>query len=208
MARSPRPVRDRIIDAALKLAADTEWRTISLGDIARATRISLAGLQENFQSKTGIVAAIMAKTDAAVLSGTDPSAESEPLRDRLLDAVMRRLDVLQPHKKAICSIMREMPTDPASVLCLAPCYFNSMAWTLEAAGIASAGPAGRLRAKGLGLIYLGALRVWAGDDTEDQARTLAFLDRRLRQAERLVKWVPDGSGFARRRRRPAKSDSQ
>ena len=208
MAKPPRPVRDRIIDAALKLAADSAWRTISLGDIARATRVSLATLQENFGSKTAIVIAVMARTDATVLSGVDSSADSEPARDRLLDAMMRRLDALQPHKPAICSILRDMPSDPAGLLCLAPGFFNSMAWTLESAGIGSAGPGGRLRVKGLGAIYLGALRVWARDDTADQGRTLAFLDRRLSQAERLVKWMPEGDLFARRRQRATENDTK
>lgn len=208
MAKAPRPVRDRIIDAALKLAAESAWRSISLGDIAKATRISLAALRENFNSKTAIVVAVMARTDATVLGGVDSSAESEPARDRLLDAIMRRLDSLQPHKTAICSILRDMPSDPAGLFCLAPGFFNSMAWTLEAAGVGSAGPAGRLRVKGLGGIYLGALRVWARDDTSDQARTLAFLDRRLRQAEQLAKWIPAGAPFARRRQRATENDPE
>lgn len=203
MAKAPRSVRDRVVEAALKLAGDTAWRNISLGDIARAARVSLAALHENFSSKTAIVAAVMAQTDAAVLSGIDSAAESEPARDRLLDAIMRRLDALQPHKPAIRSILRDLPADPASLICLAPGFFNAMAWTLEAAGIGSAGPAGRLRVKGLGLIYVGALRVWARDDTEDHARTLSYLDRRLRQAEQLVRWLPEGGVFARRRQRAA-----
>jgi len=208
MAKPPRPVRERIIDAALKLAADRAWRTISLGDIARATRISLVTLQENFASKTAIVAAVMARTDATDLSGVDSSTETEPAHDRLLDAVMRRLDALQPYKPAIRSILRDMPADPAGVICLAPGFFNSMAWTLESAGIGSAGPGGRLRVKGLGVIYLGALCVWAKDESTDQGRTLAFLDRRLRQAARLVKWLPDGDAFTRRRQRAADTDPE
>lgn len=208
MARAPRPVGDRIVDAALKLAADSAWRSITLGDIARAARISLATLRENFGSKAAIVGAVMARTDAAMLSGVDSSAAAEPPRDRLLDAIMRRLDTLQPHKPAICSILRDMPSDPGGLVCLTPRFCNAMAWTLEAAGIGSAGPGGRLRAKGLGLIYLGALRVWAGDESTDQGKTLAFLDRRLRQAERLVRWLPDGEKFARRRRRTTGQESE
>ena len=119
---------------------------------------------------------------------------------------MRRLDVLRPHKQAICSILRDMPSDPVGLICLVPGFFDSMAWTLEAAGIGSAGPSGRLRVKGLGVIYLGTLCVWSRDDTSDQGRTLAFLDRRLRQAERLVKWIPDGGAFARRRHRATETE--
>ena len=96
MAKPPRPIRDRVIDAALKLAADSAWRSISLGDIARATRISLATLQENFGSKTAIVAAVMARTNATVLSGVDSSADTEPARDRLLDTIMAVAETKTP----------------------------------------------------------------------------------------------------------------
>jgi len=67
-------------------------------------------------------------------------------------------------------------------------------------GIGSAGLSGRLRVKGLAAIYLGALPVWIGDDSPDQGRTMAFLDRRLKQAERLARLLPDARG---RRTRPA-----
>jgi len=208
MAKSPRPVRDKIVEAALKLAAEGAWRNVSLGDIASAAGISLAVFQENFSSKTAIVTAVMSKTNATVLSGVEASEDPEPARDRLLDAIMRRLDTLQADKPAICSILRDMPSDPASLFCLAPNFFDAMAWTLEAAGISSAGSAGRLRVKGLSIIYLGALCVWARDDPTDQGKTLAFLDRRLCQAERLAKWVPDDGLFARRRHRSSATDPE
>lgn len=205
MAKQPRPIRDNVVDTALNLAADQAWRRISLGDIARAAGISLATLQENFASKTAIVVAVMAKINAAVLSGIESSSDTEPAHDRLLDALMRRLDALQPHKMAISSILRDMPSDPVGLLCLAPDFLNAMTWTLEAAGIGSAGPGGRLRVKGLGVIYIGALCVWSRDDSADQGRVLAYLDRRLRQAERLAKWLPDGNSFTRRRQPTTKN---
>lgn len=189
MAKRPRPVRERIIDAALSLAAERPWRSVTLADIAAAARTDLAALQENFASRTAIVTAIMSRTDAAVLGGTDAAA-SEPVHDRLLDALLRRLDELRPHKQAVRSILSGMPADPLGALCAAPRFLASMGWMLESAGIGSAGLAGRLRVNGLAAIYLGALRVWLADDTPDQGRTMAWLDRRLRQAGRLAGMLP------------------
>ena len=208
MAKSPRSVRDKIVDAALKLAAEGAWRHVSLGDIAASASVSLAVLQKNFNSKTAIVAAVMAKTNVAILSGIEESENTEPARDRLLDVIMRRLDALQADKPAICSILRDMPFDPASLFCLAPRFFNAMVWTLETAGIGSAGLVGRLRVKGLSVIYLGALYVWSGDDSADQGKTLAFLDRRLRQAEWLAERIPDNGVFSRRRHHTTASDPE
>lgn len=192
MAKRPRPVRDRIIEAALNLAAERPWRTVTLGDIAAAARTDLAALHESFPSRTAIVSAIMSRTDAAVLGGTDAAAAAEPVHDRLLDILLRRLDELRPHKAAIRSMLYGMPADPLGALCAAPRFLGSMAWMLESAGVGSAGTAGRLRVNGLAAIWLGALRIWLTDDTPDQGRTMAWLDRRLRQAGRLAAMLPGG----------------
>ena len=74
MAKRPRPVRDRIIDAALDLAAERPWRDIGLGDIAAAAKQPLAKLHEQFSSKTAIVLAVMERTNSAMLADADPAA--------------------------------------------------------------------------------------------------------------------------------------
>lgn len=205
MAKRPRLVRDRIIDAALDLAAERPWRSIGLGDIAAAAKQPLGKLHEQFSSRTAIVMAVMERTNAAMLADVDPRAVDEPPRDRLLDVVMQRLDALAPHKAAIGSILRDLPCDPVSTLTMAPGFLASMSWTLEAAGLPATGFRGALRIKGLAAIYMGALSVWLADDSEDQGKTLAFLDRRLKQAERAAQFL-DRVGLRRRRRESADSD--
>lgn len=192
MATRPSATPARIINAAMKLAAERRWSGVTMGDIAVQAKISLAQLHNAYPSRTAIIIALMEKVDRDVLGSVDPSAFSEPPRDRLLDAVMRRFDALAPYKPAIGSILRDVACDPATALCTAPGFLHSMAWTLEAAGIGSAGIGGRIRTKGLAVIYLSALKVWLNDDSSDLAQTLAHLDRRLRQAERLVGYLPDG----------------
>ena len=59
-----------------------------------------------------------------------------------------------------------------------------MGWTLEAAGVGSAGRIGALRWVGLAAVYLEAFRAWARDESEDMARTMAALDRALARADR------------------------
>ncbi len=192
MAKRPATIPARILNAAMKLAGERRWGGVTLGEIAVQAKVTLAQLHKAYPSKTAIVLALMEKVDEEVLGGVDPSAFSEPPRDRLLDAVMRRLDALAPDKPAIGSILRAVACDPVAGLCAAPGLLHSMAWTLEAAGIGSAGVGGRLRVKGLAMIYLSTLRVWLRDDSRDQAKTMAHLDQRLRQAERLLAYLPDG----------------
>lgn len=186
MAAPRRPSPDRILKAAMTLAAERRWRSVSLGEIAEASGASLAQLHAVFPSKSAILDALSEKIDAAVLAGGDAEIIGEPPRDRLLDVLMRRLEALAEFKPAIGSILRDTMCDPAAALCAGPRLMRSMTWSLEAAGIDSAGLRGRLRAKGLAAVYLSTLRVWLRDDSPDMGPTMSHLDRGLRRAERLA----------------------
>ena len=186
MATPRRPNPDRIIDAAMSLAAQSRWREVTLSNIAVEAKISLVQLHEIFRSKSQIVAALVDRVDRAVFAETEVAVESEPIHDQLLDLLMRRLEELAPHKNGIASILRDTTCDPGTAICASIDMLRRMAWCLEAVGVGSTGVAGRIRTKGLAAIYLSTLLVWLRDDSPDQGRTLAHLDKCLRKAERLA----------------------
>ncbi len=191
---------DRILDTVLELAPITGWRALSFSEIAEEAGISLGEVHAAFPTKAHILAGLLTRVDQKVLAG-GAADKDESARDRLFDVVMRRFDALGPHKQAVSAILRDLPADPLTGLAMLPCFANSMAWMLEAAGLSPMGIRGAIRVKGLALIYLQTLRVWLTDDSEDQARTMAALDRNLKNAERRVR---DCSAFCRRRSRRAK----
>lgn len=182
-------VTDRIVQAALALASERGWRDVSLADIAARAELPLFEVYEAFPSKTAILPRLIGSTDAAVLS-QGPAASADSPRDRLFDVIMRRFDVLQSRRAGTVAILRDLPYDPASLLCLAARLGRSMAWMLEAAGISSSGCTGSIKAHGLALIYLDAIRVWMNDDSPDMARTMAAVDKGLRRAERITRSLP------------------
>ncbi len=179
-------IPSHIVATALDLAATQGWRDTSFADIAAAAKLSLADVRAHFASKAAIVAAFSKQIDAEVLAGEEPELADQPPRDRLFDVMMRRFDALAPHKAAVHAIVRDTLGDPAAALRGACTIGISMAWMLEAARLGASGPCGLLRIKGLALVYLSVMRVWLADESEDMARTMAALDRRLRQAESLV----------------------
>jgi AcrR family transcriptional regulator len=183
--------RRRIIDAALALAATRGWRGLSLAEIAKAAGIPVAEVFAEFPSKQAILEGFLAEVDRRVLERGEPDLVGESARDRLFDAVMRRFEVLAPHRAALRAILEDTRRDPFAMLCGVRGFLRSMAATLEAAGVASDGVSGLVKAKGLGVVYLQTLRVWLHDDTEDSSRTMAALDRNLRRAESVC-------GFCRR----------
>ncbi len=192
----------RILDSTMKLAAEHGWRATGLGDIADAANVSLVELNKHYGSKTEILAAFIERTDAKVLAenakaGASTTAaesstedEEESARDRLFDVLMCRFDALTPHKAAIQRVARDLARDPLALFCLLPHQARSLAWMLEGAGISSSGISGRLRARGLGLVYLSAMRAWFKDDSEDLSATMGALDRALGRADTAVRSAP------------------
>ena len=176
-----------IVEAALALAASQGWARTGLGDIAEAAGLSLAELHAHYPSRTAIVAAHAAAIDREVLAARDPEMAGRPATERLFDVLMKRFDLLNAHKEGVGAILRSCPADPEALLCGPLTLRRSMRWMLEAAGLSSAGLRGRLRTKALAALYLSMLPVWLRDDSEDMARTMAVLDRRLKRLDRLTR---------------------
>lgn len=193
-ARKPKAakpeVSQRIVEKALALAAEKGWAEVSLADIATASKVTLSELYAAYPSKTLILFAYVRRIDEAVLAGVEREEADEATKDRLFDLLMRRFETMEPHKAAIASILCAGPEGPLSALFGIAQTLQSMAWTLEAAGIGSAGLLGHLRARGLFLVYLSTLRVWLADDSPDMTKTLATLDRSLSFAEGWARSFP------------------
>jgi AcrR family transcriptional regulator len=187
---------DRMTRAALELASERGWHRLSLAEVAARAELPLLDAYRAVPSKTDLLLSLIADTDCVVLAQGVP-APDDPPRDRLFDVLMRRFDALQARRQGTIAILRDLPSDPLTVLCILPRFARSIGWMLEAAGISSSGLAGTARLQGVALVYLDALRVWIKDDSPDMARTMAALDKGLRRAEQVAHSVP----FARRRRR-------
>jgi AcrR family transcriptional regulator len=177
---------ETLFEAALDLAAQKGWGRTTLSDIAEAAGMPLAELYRQFRSKRALLVAFSRMIDEEVLANVDPDLAGEPARDRLFSILMQRFDALGPYKAGLSAVARDESCDPCALLCGAPHLARSMAWTLEAAGIGSAGLGGALRVKGLAAIYLITLGVWFRDETEDMSRTMAALDRSLRRVDTLL----------------------
>lgn len=177
---------DRIVDAALALAAEKDWRTISLAEIAEAAGLPLSEVYPVFRSKAQVLAGFSRRLDGEVLAGQDAEAREGSARDRLFDVIMRRLDAMEPHRDALKSIFAGLARDPGMALCGLGHLSRSLACMLEAADLSSDGLRGAVRIKALGAIYLATLRAWLGDESQDKGPTMAALDRHLRRAEWLA----------------------
>src|SRR5258708_22521487 len=145
---SPPPAgtpREKIVEAFMALLAEQPFEKIGLADIAERAEVSLADLRGEFSSSIGILAAHVKQLDRQVLSGSDPDMDEESPRERLFDVLMRRLELLAPHKEAVRSLLRSSRRDPPLALALNVMTVRSQQWMLTAASFHSYRPQGIVR---------------------------------------------------------------
>jgi AcrR family transcriptional regulator len=201
--------RDKAVDALLALLSERSFEQIGLAEVAGRAGLKLSQLRAEFGSTLAIFAGHMKDIDRVVLAGGDTDMAEEPVRERLFDVLMRRLEALAPYKEAVRSIMHSARRNPGLCLALNAMAIRSQRWMLEAAGIGAAGPRGALRAQGAALMFARVLAVWVDDDEPGLDRTMAALDRGLASAARWAGLLDDlcciPAAICRgtRRRRPA-----
>jgi AcrR family transcriptional regulator len=175
--------RERIVAAFMAILAETPIERIEFADIAGRADVTLAELREHFGSTLAIVAAQIKAVDRAALAGGDADMAEESPRERLFDVLMRRIEVLAPHKDAVRSLLRSARFNPGLALALNGLGVQSQQWMLTAAGIAASGPKGMVRAQGLAVLFAQVLETWVDDDDPGLARTMAALDRALARGQ-------------------------
>ena len=182
--------RERIIEAFMLLLAEQPIERIGLAEIAERSGVTLADLRGEFGSPLAVLAAHVKELDRKVLAEVDPDMEEESPRERLFDVLMRRLELLSPHREAVRSLLRSVRRDPPLALALNAMAVRSQQWMLTSAGIGASGPKGVVRAQGLALLFANVLRTWV-DDEDDNTQTLAALDRELARGQRFAGLLDD-----------------
>jgi AcrR family transcriptional regulator len=192
MARKPSPpARDAIVQALMRLAATRPWTDIGVTDIAREAGVSLTEFRDLFPSKGAVLGAFSRMIDKEVLEGTTDDLAGEPVRERVFDVMMRRIDALTPYKAALQRIFDAVRGEPLTLAALNQVALNSQRFMLAAAGVSTEGPLGLLKLQGAAVVFANTLETWLDDDDPALARTMARLDRELKRGERVLKRAQD-----------------
>lgn len=197
--RAPADVEAALIEAAFRLAATVGWRHLTMHEIADEAGVPLSQALPAVPGKTALLRRFIRRIDREVLQAVEGSGGGDSPRDRLFDVMMARFDALAPYRDGLANVLKDTACDPMAALCLMPRSATSLAWMLEAADIPTTGLRGRLRIKGLGLVYADAMRVFLRDSSEDLAKTMARLDTGLSRAERaagMLGWRPSAGAAA------------
>ncbi|MGH6749797.1 MAG: TetR/AcrR family transcriptional regulator, partial [Methyloceanibacter sp.] len=151
----------------------------------QAAGLSLSDLRAEFTCKSDILSAFQAEVDKEVLAKAKVDGEQGP-RDRLLDLIMTRFDVLAPYKGALKRISAYLSRRPGEAASLACSTLASQYWMLAGAGAKLDGVGAALRVGGLTAIYAKVFEVWLDDNSPSLDKTMAALDKRLAKGERML----------------------
>ncbi len=165
--------------ALLELVAERPFRTIGLSAVAERAGVALADLRQAWDGPLDGLSGFARRIDTGVLAGDDPGMKGEPTKDRLFDVLMRRFDLLAPHRAGLKGLERSARRDPVLALHLSRLVVGSQAWMLEAAGVSAAGPRGALRALGLAAGLSRVVPVFLAEDESGLPKTMAALDTTL-----------------------------
>ncbi len=188
---SPVDPRKQAVEALMRLAASRPWDQIELGDIATEAGLSLAALRGLFPSKLAMLGGLARLVDDAVMAGASEDLAAEPVRERLFDLVMRRLDALTPYKDGLRRITPVMRRDPLTLAALNRGAVNSWRYMLASAGIATEDALGSVRVQGAVLLMARVTEVWLYDDEPELSKTMARLDRELKTGGAIMARIED-----------------
>ena len=186
--RKPAPDRASILYAALALAEESGWASLGLSALAGLLRMPLAELHDVYRDTDAIADAWFARATRAMLAPHPEGFIQLSPKQRVAHLMLRWFDALAPHRR-VTAEMLAAKMHPPHVHHWGPLVFNLsrlIQLLRDAAGLCAGGRRRQLEEIGLTVLFLMALRVWCGDDTQDQARTRRFIGRYLNGAERLM----------------------
>jgi len=189
-AAAPQSVRERVIEAAMEVIAVHGWRHADIEAVLAAAGVSERDFYGEFDGLGAVIAGGSRRLDAAMLEACDDFEPGESVRDKLFALLMARFDAAQPWREATARLVRAAPTDPRLGAVGMRALSAAATRALEAAGVNPHGFLGPGRVHTLVVsVLLPVGRVWLKDDTAEMGKTMAELDKRLGQMERLASWL-------------------
>ena len=161
--------KEKVFGALMELIADGGWNDLTFSELAGSQKIQEAELDNQFKDKTGILIAFAEFIDELTLEGLDSDIFDPeiPIRERLLEILLVRFDVLAPYKNGVRELLRVTAQDPKMFVIAAKAIKISMRSSLETVGISTQGIKGIIKIKGLTAVFLLGMRAWCTEGNRD-----------------------------------------
>lgn len=188
-AENSTKIRNMILSAALDVAATHPWEFVAVKQIADVAGLTVKDVTLRFPTKSDIVAAIIDALDSEVEEVFSVVDEDAPMRDRLFDVLMERIELANQNRAAHISFFKSFGWTKESTCIDIAVLKSSMTRMAKCAGMETEGLFGGIYLTGLSLAYLWVLLTWVKDTSPDLGKTMAELDKTLGRAEGLKNYL-------------------
>jgi AcrR family transcriptional regulator len=172
--------KEQVVEKTMQLAAK-DWGKLSLEQIAKACGCSVIDLKKHFKTKEDILSAFSDIVTQRAAKQAGKEAQQGPLHDRLFAVLMARFDIMQKYRPGLVQILKHKNT----LWSLLPVIGKNMQEALRLVLDRKSQKLAGVGSVPLTLLYVDMLRVWEADKSDDLAKTMAALDKRLRLLSRL-----------------------
>lgn len=183
------PKRQKILAAALELAAKKDWGSVSLSEIARAAGLPPQEIAALFPQKYTITRDILhGIDDRMIMEDLGLDGDRDSLKDRLFEVMMCRFDLLNEHRAAMVSMLAPALRSPEQAARHKQGFCHSMRLMIDKADMDCRHMMQEdILIAALAVVYMMTVKTWLRDDSPDMSKTMAVLDRYL---ERMLKILP------------------
>ena len=99
-----------------KIASDG-WQSIDLENLSQECDFDVLNVNGGLRNKVDLLVAFSEFIDTTVAQSIDADLKDDqiPLRERLLEALLIRFEILAPYKAGIIELMKTLPNNPNSI---------------------------------------------------------------------------------------------
>lgn len=180
---------ETLLDAALQLGAEQGWDALTLHALARHQGLPLAQIQRHFDGKDALAEALFDRAEQALLAAAERPAWRELCEtERLQQALAAWFEPLAPHRPLVRAMLgyklqpEHVHLQVGGVLRVS----RTVQWWREAAALEAGGWRRELSEAALTAIYLGMVWRWLRDESPQQQRSFAWLNRQLLRVAPLL----------------------
>ena len=172
------------IKLAFKLIEEIGWNNFSLEKLAKKESIKIEDLNFFFKDETELIENFSEMIDEQVIKEVDLNEFNQnSVKDNIFELIMVRFEKLDPYKKSLDILLKELRYKPKILNKLTKKIFNSLDLFLEISNAKSNYVFDFLKLNIMFIIYGYTFKIWLEDDSEDMSKTMAEVDKWLSEAE-------------------------
>lgn len=176
------------IKRAFMLIEEIGWENFSLEKLARKELIKTEDLNLFFSDKNQLIECFSEMIDEQVIKEIDLAEFNQnSVKDNIFELIMLRFEKLDPYKKSLTILLKELKYKPRVLNKLTKKIFNSLDLFLEISNAKSNYVFDFFKLNIMFIIYGYTFKIWLEDDTKDMAKTMAEVDKWLSEAEIYAK---------------------